>query len=67
MTTKSKPTVKPWVVGDALVVDGTRWRIEQIDKKAHPQVVMRALSTTNHGIKWNTDIETLKKIRREAA
>ncbi|KQM38410.1 hypothetical protein [Microbacterium sp. Leaf203] len=65
--TKTKPTVKPWVVGDAPVVDGIRWRIEQIDKKAFPQVVMRALSTTNHGIQWSTDIDTLNKIRREAA
>ncbi|WP_144834067.1 hypothetical protein [Microbacterium sp. BH-3-3-3] len=63
----TKTKTKPWEVGDALVVNGTRWRIEQIDKKARPQVVMRALSTTNHGIKWNTDIETLKKIPREAA
>ncbi|MDF2046214.1 hypothetical protein P2P98_08590 [Microbacterium sp. Kw_RZR3] len=65
MRANSKP--KPWVVGDALVVNGTRWRIEQIDPQAQPQVVMRALSTTNHGMQWNTDINTLKKIPREAA
>lgn len=65
--TKSKTKPKPWEVGDALVVNGTRWRIEQIDKKAWPQVVMRALSTTNHGIQWNTDIATLNNLPRKAA
>lgn len=30
-------------------------------------MVMRALSTTNHGMQWNTGIDTLNKIPREAA
>lgn len=59
--TKPKPIVKPWVVGDALVVDGTRWGITSI---VGDDVKLKALSTTNHGMAWNT---TLNNLPRKAA
>lgn len=57
--TKTKP--KPWVVGDALVVNGTRWGIDVL---IGDHVELKALSTTNHGVRWTT---TLNNLPRKAA
>lgn len=56
--TKTKPN--PWVVGDALVVNGTRWGITSI---VGTDVELKALSTTNHGIAWKTRIGNLPEKR----
>lgn len=64
--TKKKPIVKPWVVGDALVVDGIRWGITiLIEERDH--VELKALSTTNHGMGWTTTLTRLNKLPRKAA
>lgn len=55
--TKTKPK---WVVGEALVVNGTRWGITSI---VGTDVELKALSTTNHGIAWKTKIGNLPEKR----
>lgn len=57
--TKTKPQ---WEVGDAFVVGNVRWSITALNTKTKA-VQMKALSTTNHGMRWTT---TLNEIPRKA-
>lgn len=54
------PTAPAWQVGDAFTLDGTRWAIRDITASTG-QVRLEAMSTTNHGIWWTTDITNLPR------
>ena len=57
MTTNTKPR---WEVGDAFVVGAVRWAITALNAKTKA-VQAKALSTTNHGMRWTTTLDNLPR------
>ncbi|MDR6691370.1 hypothetical protein J2X55_002282 [Microbacterium sp. 1154] len=55
MTKNTKPR---WEVGDAFVVGSVRWAITALNNKTKA-VHAKALSTTNHGMRWTTTLDKL--------